>query len=525
MICPKCSHQYEDWYRASINLELDDFDDEYLDRASSSICPKCNYKVSHNVLIVRRDGVWDLDQRRSKVQPPQNAVLIRIGIDHSYGGWNAPADPKSREFVFVPIPENNTKLKFHDNGGRFYDEVIPSLRSFVSRFEYDLEQDLRFPGEQLLKGPMHLDPDFEQLTYGNKASKNSMLRKLVEGDLLVFYAGMKSMRRQDKRLIYGIIGLMVVDEILDVEGIPHERWNQNAHTRKVKRGKDDIVIWGKPGLSGLLTKYIPIGDFRDRAYRVKSSLLKTWGDLSVKNGYIQRSAVPPTFLNPKRFYKWFLKQEIPLTESDFWEKKTDKVIIVQLRKPKNDPSERRDDPFYEFGSFGCTGCHSKNLMNPLRIHELKGVRIAFAQGGNLGTKLVLLTPPIKVKRHTSVCELLWGRGHKPFRYDSAPLLIDNDGETDFPGLMPVIRSVDRTTWMGRFASRFRTSRTPLSEAVAGSLIHEYERRRQGAEKADFAKSYVDTMPFRPPHVETQRRKRYRMLLAKNGAKKRSGSRC
>ena len=28
--CPDCGHIYEDWYRPSINLSLDDFDDDYL---------------------------------------------------------------------------------------------------------------------------------------------------------------------------------------------------------------------------------------------------------------------------------------------------------------------------------------------------------------------------------------------------------------------------------------------------------------------------------------------------------------
>ena len=28
--CPKCGHLYKDWTRASVNLDLDDFDEEYL---------------------------------------------------------------------------------------------------------------------------------------------------------------------------------------------------------------------------------------------------------------------------------------------------------------------------------------------------------------------------------------------------------------------------------------------------------------------------------------------------------------
>jgi hypothetical protein len=51
-----------------------------------------------------------------------------------------------------------------------------------------------------------------------------------------------------------------------------------------------------------------------------------------------------------------------------------RVIIVHLRRPKTaDPKESRSDPFWEFGSFGITGCHSENLMHPRNSRKLEGV--------------------------------------------------------------------------------------------------------------------------------------------------------
>jgi len=455
-----------------------------------------------------------------------NAALIRVGIDHSYGHWNAPADPKTRDFFFVPIPEKNTQLKFHNNSGRYYDELLPALEQFTRRFGYNLDDDLRFPRDALLKGPMHLDPDFEYLTYGNRAGrKGSVLRKLTEDDLVVFFAGMRSTEPKDKQLIYGIIGILVVAEVLDVDQIPKGKWHENAHTRKIKRGGDDIVIWGKPGVSGRLSRFIPIGEYRNRAYRVRRDLLKSWGGLSVNDGYIQRSAVPPTFSDPKRFYSWFKKQNVPLLRSNFGQASSQKVIIVHLRQPRRSPGERRDDPFYEFGSFGCTGCHRSNLMNPKRIHELDGVRVAFAQGGAEGTKLILLTPPIQAIRHPNVCELNWQPTPKPFRYEAAPLLIDNDGETDFPPLKESMRAANRSTWCGKLSSCFRSSRTPLPDLVTQSLIAEYERRGDEAAPSDFVKCYADTMAVPPPEVDRERKKRYEGLLKKAGAKTGRSSRC
>ncbi len=57
--CPQCGAVYLDGYRPSINLTLEDFDDEYLDAASTSTCPGCSHKGRHNVLTVREDGVWE----------------------------------------------------------------------------------------------------------------------------------------------------------------------------------------------------------------------------------------------------------------------------------------------------------------------------------------------------------------------------------------------------------------------------------------------------------------------------------
>ena len=56
--CPKCGKVFEDWYRASVNMTIDDFDDEYLDECSSAICPQCGYKVEFDTLIVDSEGTF-----------------------------------------------------------------------------------------------------------------------------------------------------------------------------------------------------------------------------------------------------------------------------------------------------------------------------------------------------------------------------------------------------------------------------------------------------------------------------------
>lgn len=65
------------------------------------------------------------------------AILVRIGVDHSYGNWNAPADPDSRRFVYVPIPEK-VGTRFHRGCKRSFREVVPTLSRFTSEFGLDL---------------------------------------------------------------------------------------------------------------------------------------------------------------------------------------------------------------------------------------------------------------------------------------------------------------------------------------------------------------------------------------------------
>ncbi|HIO50418.1 TPA: hypothetical protein EYN23_24130 [Candidatus Poribacteria bacterium] len=143
-----------------------------------------------------------------------------------------------------------------------------------------------------------------------------------------------------------------------------------------------------------------------------------------------------------------------------------KVILVMLRQPNmKDPDEMRSDPFWEFGSFGCTHCHKHNLMNPKKLHQLTGAQIAFTQGGPLGFKLVYVTPPVFTKLYPHTGELNWQADDEykiPFKYSTAPLLINNQGQTDFPLLKSFVADVNRPTYVSKFASRFRSRRQPLT---------------------------------------------------------------
>ena len=188
------------------------------------------------------------------------------------------------------------------------------------------------------------------------------------------------------------------------------------------------------------------------------------------------------------------------------------IIIVCLRRPRNDPSEVRDDPFWEFGSFGCTGCHAGNLMHPRRIQELVGCRMAFAQGGPLGFRLVYLTPPVDVNEHDHVCELVWNPADMPFRYPSAPILITNDGSSHFPLLKAMLESGHCTTWEGQFRSNFRSRRLPLPRQVARQLSTVYSAKRRIVDDEMICETYEQALPWPPPQIDRNRRGSYERRL-------------
>jgi hypothetical protein len=150
---------------------------------------------------------------------------------------------------------------------------------------------------------MHLDPDFEHLTYGNNANgKGAAIGRLVEGDFIAFYAGLRAI--DERKLVYALIGILTLGRVALASDVSAPDRHKNAHTRRSRILPDDVVVFGSQDGSGRLDRAIPIGEYREGAYRVRHDLLDAWGGLSVRNGFIQRSAVPPRFNDPTRFLRW-----------------------------------------------------------------------------------------------------------------------------------------------------------------------------------------------------------------------------
>lgn len=224
-----------------------------------------------------------------------NGLLVRVGIDSSDGGWNAPMRLESGEFAYVTITETKP---LRDGMARLYDEFIPVAKRFGEQLP-----------PELIGTTTHLDPDFNRLTYGDQGQRGKRIRSLLTvGDLLAFFAALRPVDGPSRPLIYALIGLYTVEEIIPAKSVPKIRWAENAHTRRVPN-EGDVVVRAKPGLSGRLRRCVRIGELRDRVYRVRNDLLDAWGGLDIKDGYIHRSVRLPAFRNAAKFYRWFLAQK------------------------------------------------------------------------------------------------------------------------------------------------------------------------------------------------------------------------
>jgi hypothetical protein len=182
-----------------------------------------------------------------------------------------------------------------------------------------------------------------------------------------------------------------------------------------------------------------------------------------------------------------------------------KVIFVHLRRPRNG-RDTRDDPFYEFGSFGCTGCHSDNLLHQDNAKELEGARLAFLQGGHDGSRLVYLTPVITVKVWHRQCEARWTPAEMPFKYSKAPILAHNNEPGDFYLVEQFAQGADRKTVEAGLSSRFRSRKMALGAEMANEVIQVYESIRSVASESDFATTYDEALPKTPFQLDRCNRK-------------------
>jgi len=241
------------------------------------------------------------------------AYLVRVAIDQAFGGWNSPVNPATNEFVYVPIPELRA---MRAELATPYSSLQPALARFAHAHPNARPQFVKLP-PALGAVNMHLDPDFEHLTYGDNGERRGKgLTELSRGDIVTFYGGLQPVSACAHRLVYALVGFYRVREVTLLKSVAASQWAENAHTRCVEHAGRDVIIRAEQGCSGRLRRCIPIGEFRNGAYRLTPQILEAWGGLSCRDGYLQRSAVPPQILEPHKFLAWFERQGAELINAN-----------------------------------------------------------------------------------------------------------------------------------------------------------------------------------------------------------------
>ena len=128
--------------------------------------------------------------------------------------------------------------------------------------------------------------------------------------------------------------------------------------------------------------------------------------------------------------------------------------------------------------------------------------------------MIHLTPPIEVILHGDIAEAKWLPATWPFKYNQAPLLVKNSGESDFPKLKGLIESANCPSWEAKFSSKFRARGKPLDKGTADEVIRVFEQQTASDRFNLYASTYVEALPYPPPNIDKNRQQTYLQLLSK-----------
>ncbi|QSW99206.1 hypothetical protein [Haloterrigena alkaliphila] len=224
-------------------------------------------------------------------------VLAGVGADSTNFGALAPLYDDGR-FEYVPIPEKTRETDESETLGswslRASDGTAADLTTRIKPRPIG-DADRTVTGDALESWPVHRDPNFEALTYGEHRTSGyvARLRSLEAGDVVGFYAGLR--RPDGDRAHRYLIGYVTVDRVDVVR--PELPWNEreaileahpdNAHTKRARGGelyleKPVVLIDGRePG--GLFDRHpIRLSDYyvkpgNERAqYYLREAIATDW---------------------------------------------------------------------------------------------------------------------------------------------------------------------------------------------------------------------------------------------------------
>ena len=241
-------------------------------------------------------------------------ALLGVGADSTNSSPTPPVYPDNR-FEYIPIPESRgpegttERRTYGDSELRHQDGSMADYLDHIKPTEADGE---KFTGDRLAEWPLHYDPNFEDLTYGESTSRGAytqVIRSLSEDDVVAFYTGLSG---EDTNYTHRyIIGYFTVDDIIDFQDLRRDgeevkfsdlptdeqhnliqKHSENAHAKRFEASgtivdNDGLVIVDGKEPGGLL----------DKAFRISQH---TGGGHHYLTNELQEKLSPEQGGNPER---------------------------------------------------------------------------------------------------------------------------------------------------------------------------------------------------------------------------------
>jgi hypothetical protein len=241
-------------------------------------------------------------------------ALLGVGADSTNSSPTPPVYADDR-FEYIPIPESRgpegttDRRTFRNSRLRQRDAPMAASLDYIRPGG---NQGEKYTGDRLAEWPLHHDPNFEALTYGETTSRGSytkVIRSLSEGDIVAFYTGL---RGDDTRYTHRyVIGYFTVDSFTDFQDLRRDgeevafddlptdernaliqRHGENAHAKRFEasgeiEANDGLVIVDGKRPGGLL----------DDAFRISRH---SGGGHHYLTDELQRTLSPEQRGNPER---------------------------------------------------------------------------------------------------------------------------------------------------------------------------------------------------------------------------------
>ncbi|MCL5099300.1 MAG: hypothetical protein M1608_17545 [Candidatus Omnitrophica bacterium] len=96
------------------------------------------------------------------------------------------------------------------------------------------------PPPHLEEANLHLNPDFDHLTYRDQGERAKQIKvRLNRGDLNVFHAGLRNVQPSPE-LFYALVGRNAVDAVVSASCMPESRWDENGMRTRARTSD-----WGR----------------------------------------------------------------------------------------------------------------------------------------------------------------------------------------------------------------------------------------------------------------------------------------